>query len=471
MHSVSQNKIALSLAILALATVAVFVPSWIFLGSGILIFGILTFRWPLFGITATLLAAVAGEFGRIEIGGFSFLLLDIFALATFAIWLLRKFLLKEKIELGRSATSLLIFWAIALLSLLWGFREMTNAEFQFALLYFARFVGVSGLFLVVRDLPKKDGVKIFPILIFGGILFALAGFILFRILPDFTKAGLTELGWDPHIGRLTSTFLDPNFAAGAFAFLLAILGGRFLREKKFAQQVLLLSIAGIFLLALVLTFSRSGLLALGISGLVLGIWGDRRILVVGILAAFLGIAGSSRLAERVGELGQSLESLGGESQQVLDPTAQLRVDSWREGWRIFEENPLLGVGFGAYRFHQNFAAEDSHAATGSDASLLNFAAMTGILGLLAFGIFLVNLGADFWQTKNWGLLAALAGILLDSIFVNALLFAPLAAIFSLRPGCAKANDYLLFQIILTIKVAKAMKASAPMKKPILMRII
>ena len=434
MNIFSRYKIVLSLVILALATASVFAPNVIFLLGVVIVLSVLFFRLPLIGIIATLLAAFAGEFTRIEISGISFLALDLIAALTIATWLLRKLLKKEKLMLDRVSGSLFAFWIVALLSLLFGCAELSFAEFQFSLLHLLRFFGVSGLLFVARDCTKKDTPKISNALIFGGVLFALIGFALFQALPDFTEAGLTELGWDPHIGRLTSTFLDPNFAGGAFAILLAIVGGRFLREKKIERQSFMLLIAGILGLALILTFSRSALLATGFAGLVLGIFGDRRILIAIVVVAVLGIASSPRLAERIGELTQSIESFGGESQQVLDPTARLRVDSWDEGWRIFKEKPILGTGFGTYTFHQHFTSEDSHAASGSDASLLNVAATTGILGFVVFGIFLWNLTVVTFREKNWGFLAALAGLLVHSIFVNSLFFAPIAAIFFITAG-------------------------------------
>ncbi|MBU1089762.1 O-antigen ligase family protein, partial [Patescibacteria group bacterium] len=196
------------------------------------------------------------------------------------------------------------------------------------------------------------------------------------------------------------------------------------------------AVAGILGIALFLTFSRSALLALGFSGLILGIFGSRKILLAMLAVGILGMSISPRLAERVEEFTQSVESISGESQQILDPTAQLRADSWREGWRIWRENPLLGAGFGAYKFQQTFSSEDSHAATGSDASLLNVGATTGFLGFGIFGIFLWNLAAASFRKKEWGFLAAFAGLLVHSIFVNSLFFPPLALYFFVSGGLA-----------------------------------
>lgn len=427
--------------ILVIATTTVFATAELITIVGILAMLLLILRFPFFGIAVVIFTAFLGEFGRIEFNGTSFLILDLVAPTVCGIWFFRKIWRKEKIIFDHTAIALLIFWAIAIMSLIFGSFELSISEFKFALLRFLRFISISGIFFVTHDLSKKMNKKIGDFLIFGGVIFALAGFVLLQMIPDFESAGLAELGWDPHIGRLTSTFLDPNFAAGVLAFLLAIGGEKFLREKKFSRKVLLLIFGGILGIALVLTFSRSGLLSLGVSGLVLGIFVNRKILIAMLIVSFLAISISPRLADRVDEFSQSLDSLEEKSQQVLDPTAQLRVESWQEGEKIFAENPLLGVGFGGYKFHQNFAKESSHSATGSDASLLNIGAETGILGLSAFLIFLGNLILVVWHKKEFGFLAALAGLLISSIFVNSLFFAPIGSIFFLSAGLATSKKF------------------------------
>ncbi len=215
-----KNKFVLSLAILTIATSAVFTPSELIVLVGILAAIFLIWRFPLFGIAAVIFAAFLGEFGRVEFGGISFLILDIVAPTIFGIWIFGKFWRKEKIIFDRTATALSIFWVVAILSLIFGSFGLADNEIKFAFLRLARFISISGMFFVARDLPKKMNRKAGDFLIFGGIIFALAGFVLLRLIPDFESAGLAELGWDPHIGRLTGTFLDPNFAAGAIAFFL-----------------------------------------------------------------------------------------------------------------------------------------------------------------------------------------------------------------------------------------------------------
>jgi O-antigen ligase len=420
-----RGKIPLSFLVLGIATAAVFYPVEILLGVGIIGFLTLCYCFPLFGIAAVIAATLPGEFGRIEILGNSMLLLDVISPFVVLIWGIRKIIRKEKFVLNNVNTSLLVFFGIAILSFLFGSSWLNAGEIKFSFLYLVRFLMLGSLFFVAADLGKSQEKILHWLFIAGGIL-AVVGFYLLRVIPDFTAAGLAELGWDPHIGRLTSTWLDPNFAAGGFAFLLALLGGKFLQVKKLKQQAGLLILAGVLLIALLLTYSRSGLLALGVSGLILGLVGNRKLLLVMMVVGVLGITASPRLQERVGELAQSATSLIGESQQVLDATAQLRVDSWEEGLRIWKENPILGVGFGSYKFHQNFSSENSHAASGSDASMLNVAATTGVLGLIAFLIFLGNLFVECWKQRKTalgiGLLAGLSGLLIHAIFVNSLFF-------------------------------------------------
>ena len=72
-------------------------------------------------------------------------------------------------------------------------------------------------------------------------------------------------GWDPHIGRLLSTWFDPNFIGGFLGFILSItiaLGLYYWKEKRTKLALVLGIIGFIGLIALYLTYSRSGYLTL-----------------------------------------------------------------------------------------------------------------------------------------------------------------------------------------------------------------
>lgn len=400
-------------------------------------------RSPAAAISAVLLATVLGEFARIPLGGVSVLPVDVLAPAVFLAWLATKCSRREPIRLNRSGWLLLGFWLAALISIILGSAELARDQLLAAAQHFIRFVSISSLFFVARDL-RPAAQKILAVFAATGLLLSLSGFVILHFFYDFSKSGLAQLGWDPHIGRLTAAWLDPNFLAGGLAFILGLLGAQFLLLEKsktrWLWQAGYLAAAGIIFAAFLLTYSRSGLLAFGMTGLVLGLLRSRALLAAGIGAAVLGLAISPRLQERVGELVQSAASIGSASQEVLDPTAALRVASWREGIRIFEANPVFGVGYGAYAAHQNFVAGRSNAATGSDWSLLTVAATTGSVGTLLFLAWLASLAGDGFAGRKkpagLGFLAGLAGLLIHSIFVNSLLFPPILLFLVVAGGLA-----------------------------------
>ncbi len=436
-----ENKVLLSGIILILATALTLSPlPTLTILIGVLVLA-LFYYFPLSGLITAILSTVLGEFGRVSISGISLLPLDLIAPAVLGVWLVRKLIRKEKITLDKVGGALIAFWAVALLSLLLNSSELTSIEIKTATLHLVRFVAISGFFFVARDLIKQQA-KILGVLLLTGVILAGSGFYLLTILPDFAEAGLTEAGWDPHIGRLTSTWLDPNFIAGGFAFLLSLAGSWYLKIQKWQPRLMLSIIAAVLLVALLATLSRSGLLALAVAGLVLGLIRSRILLISLIVVALIGVGVSDRLQSRLDELMVSATSLvSGTSQTVLDPTAQLRVDSWREALRIWGKNPIFGTGYGTYAAYQTFSDEESHAATGSDSSLLNIGATTGVVGLGVFLLFLINLAHVAWSTRrdivSLGLLTGGSGFLIHAVFVNSLFFPPLLLYLMIVSGLVK----------------------------------
>jgi len=207
---------------------------------------------------------------------------------------------------------------------------------------------------------------------------ALFGFAQLYLLPNL--GGLTKFGWDPHVGRLVSTFLDPNFVGGFFALMIAILGARFIISPRqglwFWLSVLLI------LVATLLTYSRSGYLSMLIVLLVLGLRYSWRLLLISILVITPLALSIPRVQERV---------LGGFS---IDTTSQDRILSWKTALDITERYPVLGIGYNNYKYAQQDIgsvglATKGHSLSGSDSSLLNVLATTGVVG---FTLFLATLG-------------------------------------------------------------------------------
>ena len=441
------REFILAILVLITATIAALAPSMLAVLVAALGTLVLTWVSPAAMLGVLLLATTVGEFGRLTLGSLHLLAIDILAPLTLGIWLIRKISRHEVLQLDRTTGLLLLFWGVAGMSLLLGSSELTGDELHTALLYLVRFVSVSGLLLVARDAARqtpRTSRRLITVLIGTGLLLALSGFVILHYFYDFTQSGLAYEGWDPHIGRITASWLDPNFLAGGFAFILSFAAARFFSLTNWLPRTVVLGLVGIMLIAFLMTYSRSGIVALGMVGVVLGAVRSRGLLVAGALALVVGMAVSSRLAERIGDMVGSIGSLGATSQNVVDPTAELRFLSWQEGGRIFLEHPAFGVGFGAYGAHQHFTSSESHAATGSDWSLLTVAATTGIAGTGVYIALLASLWGDAWRRRRseagLSMVAALPALMLHAVFVNALFFPPLMLYLFVLGGLAGVDE-------------------------------
>ena len=109
-----------------------------------------------------------------------------------------------------------------------------------------------------------------------------------------------------------------------------------------------------------------------------------------------------------------------------------RLAQYNYARQIFAENPMVGVGFNSLRFmsarHGFLQQFDSHAAAGFPNSFLVILATTGILGFALFITFIYKTMKYTRTLKNHAyavvLTSMLTAVLVDSLFENAILFAP-----------------------------------------------
>ncbi|MFH0821048.1 MAG: O-antigen ligase family protein [Candidatus Peregrinibacteria bacterium] len=345
---------------------------------------------------------------------------------------------------------MLVFIAVLVFTYLLNWFRFPWKEMVVAGSYLGRFGLYLLLPLIVYDLLQRDLKRILKIIL-GSMLFSLAliaalGFLQLYFFPSFLELGLYLKGWDPHIGRLLSTWFDPNFVGGYFAFILGpTLALMIYLRRQADRRWLILAVFSLFgLAATYLTFSRSAYLAILATIALLAFFKSRKLLVAVILLALIGFAVSPRVQERVGEGWESAKVfIGLDSQYALDPTAQLRLESWSHAVELIQNHPWIGIGYNRYAYEMNqrgYALLSDHDAGGSDSSLLTLWATTGIFGLLAY----MSIGftatiialrrilkkTDFASFLNAGLLASFTGLLVHSFFVNSLLY-PLIMVYVL----------------------------------------
>ncbi len=427
-----------------------------------------------YGILLAIVSTIFGQFLRIEIGSGGVLFLDIFLSILAFAWAWGNIQKSGLRNFWKKLQKFPLFWesfaviSIFSASLFIAGAELGLKDFAESGFYLFRYFFLTLFSFIVFDELSQNQKKqqIFLITLFSaGVILAIFGFIQLKIYPDFKE--MSKIGWDPHIGRLLSTWFDPNFLGGLFSFLLVLMAGifslfwaeiskeerkdseKFLEKtKKFLTKnhLVFAGVAGILLLALLFTFSRSALLTFVIPAFFLGIFYFRGVLVLATVGILMVLPFSDRAMQRIGDGIQSAVSVT-ESQPLFlpDPTARLRVENWEEGISLVMKNPenlWTGVGFNTIRL---FRTENIHSSGGFDASLLNVLVTSGIIGLTTFLWFYFSLVKKLFRkflknqkkktSKNYikkgvqrGLAFSVLGIFAQSFFVNFLFF-PLFMIF------------------------------------------
>ena len=320
-----------------------------------------------------------------------------------------------------------LIFNIHILQLSWGESLYSFAYYARYLLYF------SLIFIFSSQLKYKNNFYWKQLIFIPAFFIAILGFLQLKFFPNFDALNMQRFGWDPHIGRLLSTWFDPNLLGGYFVFILSLLGGEIWDRVNKKQDYLFLTLIFIIILAaLFLTYSRSAYLAFLVAGFLFALIRDRKLLIVGFLIIGLTVIFSERTQQRVQNALKSAEALFTETEKTLDPTARLRLKSWQIGWGLFQENPVTGVGFNTLKFIQKqrwaFLTK-SHAASGIDSSLLTVAATTGSVGLILFlwiwFVILKESMTKFLKTKSTffiGFFVGIIGLFVHAIFVNTLFF-------------------------------------------------
>jgi len=394
-----------------------------------LLLGLLIFLDLKAGLILVVFALILGQLVRIPIPGTEsfFLPNDVIIPAMVLIWIFGK-LVGRKFQIQSTPLNIpiLIFLGIALVSLIWGVRNLTCSETLVSSFYYLRFLEYILFFYVILDIIRgSKSIKKYVTLVFiCSFVLAVLGFLQYVFIPDFSGMA-SRAGWDPHVKRLLSTWFDPNFIGGFFVFILSFVMSFFLYTKDRKYKLFLAILGLVLFAALILTYSRSAFFAFLVLLFVLGILKSKRLLLAGLLVLLILIGVSDRLQTR----------LAGATK--IDVTAEARIRSWLATWEIAREHLLLGVGFNTFKYVQleygKIGSEASHSDFGSDSSFLTILVTTGIFGFLAYlwiwGVmFRVSWQAfrcgssDLGSSLGLGMLGALSAMLIHSQFVNSLLY-------------------------------------------------
>lgn len=391
-------------------------------------------RWL---VALLLLTASLGQLNRLFIGDATDVVLyaNDLLIGVLALWYFGSALIARKSWRIPPVMLFIFGWAaIGFLGLLLALPLISKLEWLIALSYLVRYMAyVVVTFFVAYDsvvygseLQVRGWLRFWIAILTGaGLLMAMSGFIQLYLLPDLTV--LAKYGWDPHIDRLVTAMLDPNYAGCYFSVIIGVTVSLYLHLKQhYLVRGMLLVVSAIMLVALLLTFSRSGYLMLaGVLG-VIALVKSRWLLAVGLVVAILAVLFVPRIQTRL---------IGAFE---VDASAQPRIVSWQNSWHIASDNWLLGVGFNTYRYAQDrygIVSLDTsgNAGAGADSSWLFIWATTGIVGLILFAINYLGLTwravVLYWrqetpvvQALSLALVAVLIGLAPASQFNNALFY-------------------------------------------------
>ncbi|MCA9748280.1 MAG: O-antigen ligase family protein [Romboutsia sp.] len=327
-------------------------------------------------------------------------------------------LLNSKFIIPKSMFLYLIFFLWAFISIFLKLGHYNQTNYIVSIFYCIRLISyyISAIYIFnLLETKKIETQFIYKLIIASGLLIFVFGLIQLLVLPDFEVLD-PSLGWDPHKNRLSSTFFDPNFVGVYFVVCLALLFES-LFEKKFEMYKyklqFKLTIAIIFAIGVLLTFSRSAWLMLGVVLVVYGIKKAKTLLLVSIIVALCAYLAVPRIQTRISG--------------ITDPSdsAHFRLLSWKNTYDIAKDNIIIGVGYNAFRYAQiengifSYDSVGGNSGAGSDSSMLFVLATTGLVGL---AIYILAYFYPLFRFKSTLVSSLILGLLLNSQFINSLFY-------------------------------------------------
>lgn len=213
----------------------------------------------------------------------------------------------------------------------------------------------------------------------------------------------------------TFQFLGPNEVAAFYNQYTAILLSVYFFMKKGAKKTLLLLLILLNTYCMMFMYSRAAYLAAAAGLFLLFAFKKKRLLVPLLLAAlFWQVALPEKARER-------FETTTNEYGQ-LEASAERRLQIWEKGIELFQENPLVGIGFGTFS-QLGYDLGDTHNI------YVKILVEQGVVGMLIFVILILGFIAegfrlyrngddDLSKGLGLGLVVCVFVLLVNNIFGN-----------------------------------------------------
>jgi len=203
-------------------------------------------------------------------------------------------------------------------------------------------------------------------------------------------------------------FSNPNDLAAYCILQLSMAFGLYALEAK--GPVRLASRLGLFVLPMVILLTKSRGAFLGFATFLLFVlWGQKRRgraigITIAVAAALLVVAPSGVL-DRVFAL-KNIEKTGDVAAADEEGSAEQRYEIWKVARLIIRENPVVGVGLGAYPAEHQIASrqpqfkETARGRRDTHSTYFNLTAETGFIGLFIFVVSYLSVFVSVESTRR-----------------------------------------------------------------------
>lgn len=193
-------------------------------------------------------------------------------------------------------------------------------------------------------------------------IYILAYAIALAIVAIITTVKHAAYGFDEKTADwIVSPFYNDHTAYGAvLAMFIPVMGGMvFMKTVSFPVKVLCLSLLGVFLISIVVSYARAGWLSLAVS---LGVLATlilrikfRTLLITIVTSVILFLSFQSEIIMILGKNntdsdGDFMANIESMTNISTDVSNMERLNRWYSAIKIFEEYPYLGTGPGTYQF-------------------------------------------------------------------------------------------------------------------------
>lgn len=380
-------------------------------------------RLTRFFFIVSLLLFPLTELGRIQMSSLVAITLnDITVACVVGIWVIGAILKKNKRKWPFFTREIGFVGVVFFASLVFNSYRYDARELLISSFYTLRWIMYTGMYFVVADFDKNTKEFVKKVLVFAGAAVVFVGYVQYLLYSNLRN--LYYLGWDEHLYRMFSSFLDPNFAGSFFVLFFIFLNGLIFQKKM--SRVLLCVLAILTACSIFLTFSRSALIMF-ISAIVTFLFIKNRKQLAILLVFFI------LMITFVLQYVNKTEGTNFFRISSIDA----RLVSAQKALIIFLDNPLYGIGFNAYRYAQeahgflkpNPKIAADHSASATDNSVLFVLATTGITGLLFYGYLwysmlskTISAWGDDKNIQEQVVVISILSLLINSLFINSLFY-------------------------------------------------